>query len=130
MPHVLELLRSRDEVIGGTPRHPRATASSPPPSAEKSDSEPQPKSGQPMEIFLVHGHDGHARLELETFITRTTGVIPTVLMAMPSGGKTVIEKFEQFADRSAYAVVLMTEDDLGNDKARASAGDLKGRPRQ
>jgi len=83
-------------------------------------------------IFSVHGHDEAARNEVEVFINRTTGLTPVVLMLEPSGGRTVIEKFEEHADRSSYAVILMTDDDRGNDNAAASEDPprLKSRPRQ
>lgn len=73
----------------------------------------------PPNIFLVHGHDETARNEVESFVTRATGIIPTVLMLEASSGLTVIEKFEKFADKSGYAIVLMTADDVG--QARADA---------
>jgi hypothetical protein len=83
-------------------------------------------------IFLVHGHDDHARFEVESFIVRTTGLTPIVLMLEPSRGSTVIEKFEEYADKSSYAVILMTDDDQGNDNehANASPPQLNSRPRQ
>lgn len=88
---------------------------------EDDDEDPQ--------IFLVHGHDEAARNEVEVFLTRTTGITPVVLMLEPSRGRTIIEKFEEYADRSSFAVILMTPDDLG--RARSAAGtSLHLRPRQ
>lgn len=72
---------------------------------------------EPKKIFLVHGHDAGARFEVESFVSRTTGITPTVLMLEASGGKTVIEKFEAHADKASYAIVLMTADDVGQSKA-------------
>ena len=84
------------------------------------------------EIFLVHGHDDSLRYEVENFIVRTTGKTPIVLMLEPSVGLTVIEKFERHADRSGYAVILMSDDDLGNARGPATHEPpvLNSRPRQ
>lgn len=88
-------------------------------------------SNAPQKIFLVHGHDEAARHAVESFVSRTTGIIPTVLMLEASSGMTVIEKFEQYADNSSYAIVLMTPDDLGQSNAEAERGaSLRPRARQ
>ena len=89
-----------------------------------------PNLKRKVEIFLVHGHNEAARLEVESFIVRTTGIIPIVLMLQPSAGQTVIEKFEQYANTASYAVVLMNDDDQGNSKTEAASGNLNARPRQ
>lgn len=83
------------------------------------------------EIFLVHGQDEVARNEVDNWIRRETGIEPIVLMLEPSRGLTVIEKFEHYAGRSGYAVVLMTADDLGGPRADFD-GDIepKARARQ
>lgn len=78
------------------------------------------------QVFLVHGHEELLRLKIELFLTRA-GLAPVVLMDQPSGGATVIEKFERYASASAYAVVLLTCDDVG--RAR-SAPQLLPRARQ
>lgn len=80
----------------------------------------------PFEIFLVHGHDTAALHEVESFVNRTTGITPIVLMLEPSKGQTVIEKFEANAKRVGYAIVLMTADDFGG----ANGGTTAQRPRQ
>ncbi|MFE4948669.1 TIR domain-containing protein [Leifsonia sp. NPDC056665] len=78
-------------------------------------------TGFQKDIFLVHGHDDASRNEVENFITRSTGVVPTVLMLEASRGRTIIEKFEKYAEHSAFAVVLMTADDYGAAIDRPSA---------
>jgi predicted nucleotide-binding protein len=40
------------------------------------------------------------------------GLVPVILHEQPNGGRTVIEKFEAYAD-VAFAVVLLTPDDRG-----------------
>lgn len=72
---------------------------------------PTRANAQSKAIFLVHGHDEAAALKIQRDVRRITGIEPTTLADRPSGGRTVIEKFEQYAARSDYAIVLMTPDD-------------------
>ncbi len=62
-------------------------------------------------VFVVHGHDGEAKETVARFLERL-GLEAIVLAEQVSAGRTLIEKFEHFSD-AAYAVVLMTPDDLG-----------------
>lgn len=80
-------------------------------------------------VFIVHGHDfgakhGVARylhaLELETIILDEQA---------NQGATTVIEKFEREADRSSYALVLLTADDIGGAKGTKPSA-LQARARQ
>lgn len=63
-------------------------------------------------VFIVHGHDEPNRLRLEEFLRERWHLDPIVLMAEPGKGRTLIEKFEQEAQRAAYAIVIFTPDDL------------------
>lgn len=65
------------------------------------------------EIFVVHGHDELARLQIVTTIQQLTGLVPIVLHEQRSGGKTVIEKLQEAAALAVCAVVLLTPDDFG-----------------
>jgi predicted nucleotide-binding protein len=76
-------------------------------------------------IFVVHGHQ--RRDEVARFIQRVTGITPIILDEQAGRGRTIIEKFEEEARPAAYAVVLLTEDDLG--KAKDGA-ELRPRARQ
>jgi predicted nucleotide-binding protein len=62
-------------------------------------------------VFVVHGHDEGAREATARFLERL-GLQPIVLHEMPSGGRTIIEKLEQYSDVD-FAVVLLTPDDVG-----------------
>lgn len=76
--------------------------------------------------FVVHGHDEGARESVARFLERC-GVEPVILHEQASGGRTIIEKLEHYADVD-FAVVLLTPDDMG---AVASAKDrLSPRARQ
>jgi len=69
------------------------------------------------DIFVVHGHDEARIHEVQRLLSKLTGKEGVVLREQPSAGQTIIEKFEQHAARSAFAVVLLTADDLGRAKA-------------
>jgi CheY-like chemotaxis protein len=79
--------------------------------------------------FIVHGRDTHAVLELKVFLQNRLGFAePIVLAAMPSGGRTLIEKFEHYAGQADIVFALVTPDDMGclaEDEAK-----LKYRARQ
>jgi CheY-like chemotaxis protein len=62
--------------------------------------------------FIVHGHDSQALFELKNYIQNTLKwQEPIILREQPSLGKTLIEKFEEFARRIDYVFVLLTPDD-------------------
>jgi len=78
-------------------------------------------------VFIVHGHDNEAKEGTARFLERL-GLQPIVLHEQPSFGRTVIEKFEIYSGDIAFAVVLLTPDDVG---ALATAPtNLKSRARQ
>jgi Predicted nucleotide-binding protein containing TIR-like domain len=63
-------------------------------------------------VFIVHGHDGSLKYELKDFIQNTLGLgEPVILQDLPSGGKTIIEKLEEYADTANLVFVLLTPDD-------------------
>ena len=62
--------------------------------------------------FIVHGHDSAAALELKDYIqNRLKWQEPIVLREQASSGKTLIEKFEEFARGVDCVFVLITPDD-------------------
>ncbi|RJX31563.1 MAG: hypothetical protein C4516_06930 [Oxalobacter sp.] len=63
-------------------------------------------------VFLVHGHDDGAKHAVARYLEQL-GITPVILQEQINRGMTVIEKFEDFADRAGFAVVLMTPDDVG-----------------
>jgi predicted nucleotide-binding protein len=69
----------------------------------------------PLKIFIIHGRDVRARRELEEYVQQTLGLgKPIILVEQPSGGRTIIEKFEEYAGDIDIVFVLATPDDLGN----------------
>jgi predicted nucleotide-binding protein len=77
-------------------------------------------------VFVVHGRDTEAKESVARFVERL-GLEPIILHEQASSGRTVIEKFEVWAD-VGFAVVLLTPDDVGG--LASSPTDLKGRARQ
>lgn len=65
-------------------------------------------------VFIVHGHDSEARLEVESFV-RMLNLDPIVLFKEEDEGDTIIEKFERNSE-VRYAVILYTYCDDGKDK--------------
>ena len=62
-------------------------------------------------IFLVHGHDEAALHATARFLEQLRQDF-VVLREQPNKGRTIIEKFEDYAD-VGFAVVLLTPDDRG-----------------
>ncbi|MEK7778876.1 MAG: TIR domain-containing protein [Pseudomonadota bacterium] len=73
----------------------------------------QPSVAVPVSrrVFLVHGHHDGLLHEVARFLAKLK-LEPVVLGEQPSFGRTIIEKFVDFAD-VGYAVVLLTPDDRG-----------------
>ena len=72
-------------------------------------------TSQPVDsrvVFVVHGHDEGNMLRLEKLIRDRWGLETIILKFEPGKGRTLIEKFEEEADRARFAVVLITPDDL------------------
>ncbi len=60
-------------------------------------------------VFIVHGHDDTARLEVTRFLEQA-GFAAVLLSEQPNKGQTIVEKIEA-SPRIRFAVVLMTPDD-------------------
>jgi predicted nucleotide-binding protein len=78
-------------------------------------------------VFLVHGHNDGLLHEVARYLEKLQ-LQPIVLREQPSSGRTIIEKFVDFADVS-YAVVLLTPDDRGG-TMKASFEEQRPRARQ
>ena len=78
-------------------------------------------------VFIVHGHDEGLKQAVARYLEKI-GLEPVILHEQINSGMTIIEKFEDFAKRAGFAVVLMTPDDYGYPKENEAA--KKARPRQ
>ncbi len=74
------------------------------------------------QVFIVHGHDELAKLEMAAFIT-TLGLVPIILHMQASSGRTIIEKIEHYSN-VGFGIVLYTPCDIGS-----KVGDLTGKYR-
>jgi predicted nucleotide-binding protein len=75
-------------------------------------------------VFVVHGHEGEPREAVSGFL-RKIDFTPIILREQTNQGRTIIEKFEAYADVD-FAVVVLTPDDVGGPKG----GALQPRARQ
>ena len=64
------------------------------------------------EIFIVHGRDGPAKIEVARLIQKA-GLKDVILHEQPNQGRTIIEKFEAHGRAAGFAVVVATADDVG-----------------
>ena len=71
------------------------------------------------QVFIVHGHDDIAKLEMSAFIS-SLGLQPIILHQQASSGRTIIEKIEYYSN-VGFGVVLYTPCDVGS-----KAGELTG----
>lgn len=71
------------------------------------------------QVFIVHGHDDIAKLEMSAFIS-SLGLQPIILHQQASSGRTIIEKIEHYSN-VGFGVVLYTPCDVGS-----RAGELTG----
>ncbi|WP_430415383.1 TIR domain-containing protein [Marinobacter adhaerens] len=74
------------------------------------------------QVFIVHGHDELAKLEMADFI-ESVGLEPIILHMQASSGRTIIEKIEYYSN-VGFGIVLYTPCDVGQ-----KAGALSGRYR-
>lgn len=83
-------------------------------------------ASESRKVFVVYGHDGNARTELEAMLRRW-GLEPLILDQLPSGGQTIIEKLESVRKEANFAVVLATPDDEGHRKDHPDEKALRAR---
>lgn len=62
-------------------------------------------------VFIAHGHDHEARRAVARYVERLD-CVPIILDEQPNQGRTIIEKFEEYANVE-YVIVLLTPDDVG-----------------
>lgn len=78
--------------------------------------DPEPIPTRPGEfntkqVFIVHGHDEIAKLEMADFV-KNLGLEPIILHLQASSGRTIIEKIEHYSN-VGFGVVLYTPCDAG-----------------
>jgi CheY-like chemotaxis protein len=79
--------------------------------------------------FIVHGHNEVRKLELKNYLQNILGLPePIILHEKPDLGRTIIEKFEDYAHISDLVFVLLTPDDTMSTSNQTN--DQKRRARQ
>ena len=72
----------------------------------------EPNIRNNRKIFVVHGRDETKKIELKNFL-KAINIDPIILDEQKRVGKTLLDKFEYYANSSSFAIVLMTGDDFG-----------------
>jgi len=88
-------------------------------------SDTQSADRSPNRVFVVHGQNEPARTAVVSFL-ESIGLLGIVLHDQPNMGRHLLTKFIQEAELVTFAVVLMTDDDVGSLKG----GKLAPRARQ
>lgn len=70
------------------------------------------KKVEKKSVFIVHGRDDLAKIETARFVEKL-GLKAIILHEQVSGGKTIIEKIEEYSD-VGFAIILYTPCDKGN----------------
>lgn len=84
------------------------------------------KPEQPA-VFIVHGRDWGAK-EATARLVEGQNLEAVILAEQPNGGRTLIEKFEAYATSAAFAIVLLTPDDVGG--LSSAPTDMQARARE
>ena len=82
-----------------------------------------------QKVFVVHGHDDEAKIAVSDFL-KQIGLEPIILHEQTDQGRTIIEKFSDYAGEVSYAVVILTPDDIGGAASEGNIKKLKQRARQ
>ena len=71
--------------------------------------------GHNRKVFVVYGHDGNAKTQLEALLRRLD-LEPIILDQQISSGQTIIEKLEAYTKQANFGIILATPDDIGYPK--------------
>ncbi len=75
---------------------------------------PPPIEVKPSKVFLVHGRDEAAKHAVARFLETRVGLDVVILSERANKGRSILTKFKEEGDAAAFAVILMTPDDLGH----------------
>ncbi len=101
-------------------RAPDLTQTPPKPPVAPTPSAAPNSSRSPNRVFIVHGRNEAARSSVVDHL-RDLGLDPIVLHDQPNMGRHLLTKFIQEADLVTFAVVLLTDDDVGGVSENALA---------
>ena len=117
------LLDTFDVDLASSTTEPNPSTTEPNPNPRSKVEEERTPSGP---IFVVHGHARAALHEAVRVLERGTRREVIVLHEQANAGRTILEKFEDYAGDAAFAVVLLTADDEGGVRASSNTN-LRGR---
>lgn len=63
-------------------------------------------------VFVIHGHDELNLYRLNELLRERWDLEPVIMAKEPGKGRTLIEKFEEEAQRAVFALAIMTPDDI------------------
>lgn len=75
---------------------------------------PPPIEVKPSKVFLVHGRDEAAKHAVARFLETRVGLDVVILSERANKGRSILTKFQEEGDAAAFAVILMTPDDVGH----------------
>jgi predicted nucleotide-binding protein len=78
----------------------------------KKEEEPKKDFRKKRKVFIVHGRDRLPALELKVLIKDKYPIKTILLEREAHGGKTLLEKLEEYSDVD-YAFIILTPDDVG-----------------
>ncbi|MBB4267852.1 TIR domain-containing protein [Roseospira visakhapatnamensis] len=82
--------------------------------AEPELAAPPPVEVKSAKVFLVHGRDEAAKHTIARFLEKRVGLDVIILSERPNKGRSILTKFREEGEGAAFAVVLMTPDDVGH----------------
>jgi predicted nucleotide-binding protein len=98
----------------------------PEPAAGPSPTIPPPTSTEnSTDVFIVHGHDDAAKETVARFVEKL-GIGAIILYEQPNASRTIIEKFEAYAN-VGFAIILLTPDDICASRDKATEGKARAR---
>jgi predicted nucleotide-binding protein len=107
----------QQEPAAGTELEPEFAFSNGSASAGSASALPVPASGAgPMpagQVFVVHGRDETLKEAVAELLERAGSHEVTIVNERPSDRRMLVERFDELASESRYAVVLLTADDVG-----------------
>lgn len=77
-------------------------------------------------VFVVHGHNNEIKECVARVVTKLK-LNPIILHENPNSGNTIIEKFEEFASKASFAIIILSDDDTGKSNSET---DYNSRARQ
>lgn len=97
-----------------------------PSSEPASPAQEMPEQQVSDQVFIVHGRDDGPKDTVARYLS-SLELDPVILHEQPNEGRTIVEKFEDYAD-VGFAIVLCTPDDIG--ALSSDQENLRPRPRQ